>query len=354
MTLAFSPDGKTLASSDGEDAILWDVVGRKKAKSLDRRGVDGFAYSPDGKILAAKENDTVNAWAVGAVGFSDHLAQARPGSCVAFSPDGKILVTGGPDLLVKLWKVDGYKYTFVKNLKDHDGQVLCVAFSPDGKTFASGAYSSYYDYSNNPPKEVKLWDVATGKNTATLKGNPWRPHTLAFSPDGSVLAFVGEKNTIKLYDIRPASQPPAPPVEPNGPDAEKNPAAARKLGGDDFETWEDPNERAFTLQIPRGWKAKGGMSRVGPARIPRGEVTVTSPDGRVVLRMGQPGPWFSELNDARRQAGLKEGDTYGDTPIRKYHPGAEAFIEFVLPSWRREGRWECFASAGTGTCLRGS
>ena len=68
-----------------------------------------------------------------------------------------------------------------------------MAFSPDGKTLASGGVDD----------SIKLWDVATGKNTATLKGHAF---SVAFSPDGKTLASGGYDKTIKLWGLSPVKK----------------------------------------------------------------------------------------------------------------------------------------------------
>jgi WD40 repeat protein len=109
-------------------------------------------------------------------------------SGVAFSPDGKLLASAGADKVVRLWDAATGKPTAA--LKGHKDDVYSVAFSPDGKTLASGSYD----------KTVRLWD-AGGKHLATLKAHTSTVNTVAFSPDGKVLATGSNDGTIRLWDL---------------------------------------------------------------------------------------------------------------------------------------------------------
>jgi WD40 repeat protein len=114
--------------------------------------------------------------------------------CVAFSGDGKTLVTGGgandASGQLKLWQVPDSARMLVLN--GHTASVSCAAYSPDGKTLATGSHD----------KSVKLWDTTTGKERANFKdfANPLR--CLAFSPDGQTLAATcANENTVKLIGL---------------------------------------------------------------------------------------------------------------------------------------------------------
>ena len=75
-------------------------------------------------------------------------------------------------------------------MKGHEDWVGGVAFSPDGKTLASASED----------RTIKLWNVVTGENAATLKGHTYGVNTVAFSPDGKTLASGSSDNTIMLWD----------------------------------------------------------------------------------------------------------------------------------------------------------
>ena len=146
--LAFSPDGRLLASGGASEAIkLWEVATGREAKSLTghRAWVSSISFSPDGKLLASGAGDkTIKLWEVATgrelrtfTGHQDAL------NSVAFSPDGKLLASGcreafhGKDTTIKLWEVATGRE--LRSLNGHQSYVNSVAFSPDGRTLASGS-----------------------------------------------------------------------------------------------------------------------------------------------------------------------------------------------------------------------
>ena len=110
-------------------------------------------------------------------------------SSVSFSPDGTTLASGSYDGTVKLWDVA--TRTNIATLQGHTSVVWSVSFSPDGATLASGSTD----------RTVKLWDVATRTNIATLQGHTSMVHSVSFSPDGTTLASGSRDNTVKLWDV---------------------------------------------------------------------------------------------------------------------------------------------------------
>jgi WD40 repeat protein len=149
LALAFSPDGKLLASGAGErtgELKIWEVV-----KGTERANFEG------------------------------HRERVR---CVAFSPDGKTLASGSGDATVKIWDVVARRER--ATCSGHIFPILAVAFSADGKTLASASGDGM----------VKLWDVTAGKEQASLEG----PKSRAFRPNGKPLASVNEKRMVSLWD----------------------------------------------------------------------------------------------------------------------------------------------------------
>jgi len=188
-SVAFSPDGKTLASASYDHTIkLWDVATGQERATLkwptrEQRPSVALAFSPDSKTLASASGGTVILWDVAT---GRERATLKGNTTVAFSPDGKTLASGSWDT-VKLWDVATGKER--ASLKGHTKSVEAVAFSPNGKTLVSGSFDN----------TIRLWEVASRKERATLKAHPvW---SVTFSSNGKFLASANDDRTIKLWDV---------------------------------------------------------------------------------------------------------------------------------------------------------
>jgi WD40 repeat protein len=187
VSVAFSPDGKTLASSSNTTK-LWDVATGAQLRSLDGHSVAvaAVAFSPDGNILASGGLNTIQLWNV-ATGVQLRSINADAGlvASVAFSPDGKTLASGS-QYQVSLWDVATGAQ---RPLGAHGEVVKSVAFSPDGKTLTSGSYNL-----------IELWDVATRKRLHSLR-HSITVASVAFSPDGKTFATGASDGEVELWDL---------------------------------------------------------------------------------------------------------------------------------------------------------
>jgi RND family efflux transporter MFP subunit len=203
LSLAFSHDGKTLAAGTAPGAIdLWDVTTGKTTSTIEahNKGVAAVAFSPDDKLLASggAADFAVKLWDVATRKNLAVLAPHRRAvSAVEFSPDGKLVASASVDKMIKIADVASGKTT--ATLEGHTFMVLALAFSPDGKTLFSWGKTARNDEFFTGQGEIRVWDVATGKNISTLVKDSSGGKGV-FSPDCKTLAWLANK-TIILWDV---------------------------------------------------------------------------------------------------------------------------------------------------------
>ena len=194
-SIAFSPDGKQLASGSADRTLrLWDVETGECLQILEghRNWVMSVAFSPDGKQLASGSADrTLRVWDVQTGECLQILEGHSHGIwSVAFSPDGKLLASGSADQTIKLWEMASSQCQ--QTLSGHQHGIWTIAFSPDGNTLASGSAD----------QTVKLWDIASGECQHTLAGHNNWVWVVAFSPDGRSLVSGSADQTIRLWNLK--------------------------------------------------------------------------------------------------------------------------------------------------------
>lgn len=216
-SVAFSPDGKILASgSDDSTITLWDVNARKPMGNQladANGGVTTLAFSPDGKILASGSGDgIIILWdVITQQPIQDPLAGHKKAvTDVAFSPDGNSLASGSEDGTVVLWDVKLHQVSG-QPLAGNTRVITSVAFSPDGKVLIAGGCSTYDSPNHCIVGEIDFWDSVSHQ----ANGQPLIVHngsvtSIALSPDGKVLASGSDDNDIILWNMgtqQPIGQP---------------------------------------------------------------------------------------------------------------------------------------------------
>jgi WD40 repeat protein len=204
--VAFSPDGTTLATSV-HDITLWDAqTGRQKLRWSPPR-TDPFsctstlAYSPDGKLIAAGTRERLILWDART---GQQLAVLTPEAesalvlCLAFSPDGRSLASAQLGEPISLWDVQARRKVAV--LAVDIRQVLGLAFSKDGKLLLSGGGDVGHTDDRGVP-ELKLWDLETYTLRAKLEGRRALIREVVFTPDGETACSACE-NRIERWSVR--------------------------------------------------------------------------------------------------------------------------------------------------------
>jgi len=198
-SIAFTPDGKTLVSSgnQGDQTVrLWDVDKQKQLAVLNNNSwVHTVVISPDGETIAAAVGSEmlIRLWDTSTRKEIGTLSDAATAAfSVAFSPDGETLASCNQNGIIHIWnyrekkEIDGFQGPKTKG----SPSTVVINYSPDGKWLVS-----FYD------GNMQFWDIQTGKEITTIQEQFHKTNAAAFSPNGKWMATANWDGTIKLWEV---------------------------------------------------------------------------------------------------------------------------------------------------------
>jgi eukaryotic-like serine/threonine-protein kinase len=191
--VAWSPDGKRIASGSGDNTVqVWHAADGNRASTFKghTNTVYAVTWSPDGKRIASGSGDKiVQVWnAVDGSPLFTYTGHTNTVFAVAWSPDGSRIASGSADNTVRVWNAADGSLIYIK--AGYTDTVYAVAWSPDGKRIASGSGDNI----------AQVWNAADGSPIFTYTGHTNFVYAVAWSPDSSRIASGSGDHTVQVWD----------------------------------------------------------------------------------------------------------------------------------------------------------
>ena len=196
LAVAFSLDGKWLASGGANEILVWEIGVNEPMYTLTGHTgkVQDLGFRPDGNLVSASLDGTVRLWNIWTQeeirAFEGHVGQV---TSVDFNSDGSRIVSGSRDRTLKLWEASTGE--LLSTLEGHTDVVWSVAFSPDGSLIVSGSEDG----------TVRLWNASDGSQLHSLTAHTHGVLSVAFHPEGNLIASGGRDGTVRLWNINPGA-----------------------------------------------------------------------------------------------------------------------------------------------------
>ncbi|MFJ1793143.1 nSTAND1 domain-containing NTPase [Kitasatospora griseola] len=206
LSLSFSADGRVLASGDTDHRVtLWDVANPARpafGAALTTEGTSAVAFAPNGRLLATHGRRSLQLWETTDPRHPKLLSstpdETEVAYSLAFSPDGRTLVSGGDEGTARLWNVADPARPAPPRAFSADSQdITGVAFHPDGRTVATASNGG----------SVRLWSVASDQPTVLATLSVKSAWNLAFHPGGRLLVAAGTYGQLNYWDVTDPSRP---------------------------------------------------------------------------------------------------------------------------------------------------